>query len=227
MILRRMITTALAAVFLAAWGTGCRSTICYQEQAVERAREFLLREARDLTPEQQAFVRFNDPVLLAENLLGSNNTGLATAAARSQICVTWMIPEKTDVYMVFGISTGRMSDWYPNRLIRKTFTAPDRTRVSAVAAARAFVQDNLYFDLSAKELNAVRFEEPRIVRSSFTLPGDAKGLQFSLIWKAAAEEERIVISGCAAAEHLQGFQVISGGRISVKELQKNCPDQEL
>ena len=224
MIFRRMICTAFAALLLAAWCSGCRTTVYYQDQAVERAREYLLQEARELTPEQQAFVRFNDPVLLAENLLGSGNTGMATATSRSQICVTWMIPEKTDVYMVFGISTGRMWDWYPNRLIRKTFTPPDLSRIAAISAAREFVRNNLYYDLSARELNAVRFENPRILRGK---PAEAQGVPFSLAWQCGGEKEWIVVSGSARDESLQGFSPAVGGRMSAELLRENCPDQEL
>ena len=160
----------------------------------------------------------------AENLLGSGNTGMATATSRSQICVTWMIPEKTDVYMVFGISTGRMWDWYPNRLIRKTFTPPDLSRIAAISAAREFVRNNLYYDLSARELNAVRFENPRILRGK---PAVEQGVPFSLAWQCGGEKEWIVVSGSARDESLQGFSPAVGGRMSAELLRENCPDQEL
>ena len=141
---------AAAALLLAV--SGCRSTAYYQEKAVDRARKYAL-ENMPLTVAQETHIRTSDPLLLGEPLFGPGNVGIAVAGARNQICVTWALPDTDGEYcLVFGISTGRMMDWYPEQIIRKRFPEPDRMRLGAIRQARDYAKHNLFSDISAAEM---------------------------------------------------------------------------
>lgn len=200
--------------------TGCRTEAQYEERAVARAREFLLENSPELSVEQRAFVRYNLPVLLVAGVFGGDGVAVSDV---SQVCITWLIPGEKDAYLVFGASDGRLQSWYPNRLIRKTFSAPDRSMASAIGAARKYVLNGLYYQLSVHEYNCVRFSNPRVLRTAFELPLDPEGnasaeeiearkklTQFSLVWEPADQENKVVISGLASPE-LAGFKVYGGG----------------
>ena len=178
---------------------GCRSDIYYQNLAVEKARKYMLEKADDLDWKQREFVRYSDPVLLHSHVLGSGGLGSSErlGGEQRQICVTWQIPGKKGVYMVFGVSNGRMSNWYPERLIRKDYgTLPDPLAAVA-AAARGYARNNLFDQLSTEQMNHIRFTSPALLLTDFKLeikmPDDpeerkafeaalAKKLQLTLVW---------------------------------------------
>ncbi|MBQ4106850.1 MAG: hypothetical protein IJC73_04645 [Lentisphaeria bacterium] len=220
---------AAAAVLLLACCSGCRSTAWYQEKAVERAREYAL-ENTPLTIAQEAHIRTCDPVLLGEPLFGGSS-GIAAAGARNQICVTWLLPDTDGEYcMVFGVSTGRMIDWYPEQLIRKRFPEPDQVRLKAVVKGREYAKNNLFADISASEMVRVRFAEPEMIRTDFPIFRDLKGspektgsaagqIQFSLVWRADDPSQRVFVAGYLSREGiLSSFTPGIGGRIPLTEL---------
>ncbi len=228
---RRLSAAAIAAAVVLA-ATGCNSTAYYQDRAVQRAREFLLENAPELTPLQVAHVRYNKPTLLAENVLGGGSGGWAAVSERSQICITWLIPGCRDAYLVYGVSSNRMYDWFPERLIRKTFTPVETVRLAAIGAARNYALENLYFDLSKHEYNQVRFSDPRIVRTDFKLDLNPDGnlteaqlarlekqTQFSMIWGEDAEAPTVICG--LAQEDLSGFQICFGGKIEADALRRH------
>ncbi len=223
----------LAVIACCAALTGCRNTAYYQDRAVTRAREYLLENAPELTPTQVAYVRYNKPTLLTENVFSRGFGGWGANSERSQICVTWLIPECENVYLVFGVSSIRMDDWYPNRVIRKVFPKPDRIRLAAVGTARNYATSNLFYDLSVKEYNLVRFADPKIVRTKFELSLDPdkkltaeelaalqKQTQFALVWPLTGEGKSVVICGLGNAD-LGGFKVNFGGKLDDAELAAN------
>ena len=63
-----------------------------------------------------------------------------------QICVTWMIPGKKDLYMVFGVSSARMDGWEPNRIILRDYARYQPVTAGAVSQVRTFAQNN-FFDI--------------------------------------------------------------------------------
>ena len=222
---------AVGAVLLSAMLTGCRTPAWYEERAVARAREFLLENAPELSVEQQAFVRYNLPVLLVGNIFGGYGPAVSEAC---QICPTWVIPGCEEAYLVFGVSDIRMESWYPNRLIRKKFSAKDKTFFAAVAAARKYVQNGLYYDISAHEFNCVRFDMPRVYRTDFEFSLDPDGkagaeavekrkklTQFALVWTPREATDSVVVYGLAADPDLTGFAVYGGGVMSPEYLKKH------
>lgn len=185
----------MAAALLSAAVCGCRSDIYYQSLAVERARQFLLKEADDLDLEQQSYVRYSDPLLLHAPCIGSSgqSRNMTLKSELRQICVTWQIPGKDKLYMVFGVSTGRMADWDPNRLVKRAYPRkhPGISELSKMAIA--YARNNLFEQLSAEEMNFIRFSPPYLLISKFELervltPEELEMPQFSLVWKFPGKE---------------------------------------
>ena len=179
---------------------GCRSDIYYQNRAVERARKFLLKEVTDLDWKQREFVRYTDPVILHSHIVGSKGLGSAKQlkSEQRQICVTWQVPGKEGVYMVFGVSSGRMADWYPDRMIRKNYAKLPNVLANVSAQARDYARNNLFGQISVEEMNRIRFNAPALLLTDFkiniAMPDDpqerkaleaalAKKLQLTLTWE--------------------------------------------
>ena len=156
---------------------GCHSDLHYQEQAVESARKFIYEHARELTPEQFAHVRLTPPVLLTGPVLSRNeNNAVRDSLAggeKIQICVAWRIPGQEKDYLVFGMSEPRMAYWRPLKLIRRSLGKFDFNAQSAMTQARNYTMSSLYSQLSAADLNTVRFTHPEAVLTSFALAEDA------------------------------------------------------
>ncbi len=217
---------------------GCRSTAYHQDRAVQRAREYLLENSPELTPSQVAYVRFNKPTLLTQNIYGKGFGGWGGHSSRYQICISWLIPDQEDIYMVFGVSTAKMNDWYPNRLLRKVFPQEDKDRQSAISSARSYAKNNLYFELSETEYNHLRFADPEIIRTRFKLnldperkltadqlAAEEKRPQFSLVWRTPGFERPVVVCGLGR-DHLAGFSINFGGCIDEGELRQNTVGPE-
>jgi len=215
---------------------GCQSDRYYQQRAVERAREFLLQEARELTPSEAAKVRFEDPVLLTVPMLDYGTTTLDTG--RQPVYITWRMPERNLDYLVFGVSTVRMDDWYPNRLIRKNFKHPISTVPLAAEVARTYAVKNLQAQLSVEELNRVRLQHPWVLLTDFELnfnPGgdlDAKALalaavnakrktQYSLVWRGEDDKTPQVVFCGLSAPSLSGWKINFAGVLAADEVRRH------
>ena len=188
---------------LALIAAGCRSELHYQHRAVDRARKYLLENCRDLSSEDIYFVRFNAPLLLHSPVLGAFDEETSREKLVSelqQICVTWVIPGRKDLYMVFGVSGARMDGWEPNRILIRNYDRYVPVLANAIAISRTFAQNNFSDDLRARELNTIRFAFPYLMRTNFDLNFDSYGkisgeelaeirkqaagkIQYSLVWK--------------------------------------------
>lgn len=226
---KRMLPVIAALAALLTLASGCRSTAFYQDRAVERARTYLLENASELTPIETAYIRYNKPVLLSEAVLGEK-AGWEASSGMNQICVTWLLPEREDAYLVFGVSDVRMVDWKPKQLIRKKFTPPDKNRLAMIGMARAYTINNLFAELGEHATNHVRFADPEIIRTNFTvthdhdrkLPEDAlrNKVQYSLVWRIQGESRVIIVCGSGNA-NLSGFQILFGGFVEPLELEQH------
>ncbi|MBP5531101.1 MAG: hypothetical protein J6Y54_03615, partial [Lentisphaeria bacterium] len=214
----------------------CESDRYYQQRAVGRAREFLLKEARELTPTEAARVRFEDPVLLTVEMIEFGMQNLDVG--RQPIYITWRMPERGLEYLVFGVSTARMDDWHPNRLIRKTFKHPISTVPAAAGTARNYAVQNLQAQLSVEELNRVRLQHPWVLLTDFepilNPKGDldAKALklaaenarkrtQYSLVWKGAGDNDPQVVFCGLSKPSLEGWQVNFAGVLDADEVRRH------
>lgn len=199
------VTAVFSAFVLLGTLCGCRSDIYYQNRAVERARAFLLKEAKDMELHQQEFIRYADPVILHSHILGKTSHGLQEQLETElrQICVTWQLPGQQGVYMVYGVSNGRMAEWQPERVIRKTFVNDASPLAAAAAQAVNYTVNNLAGDLNKVELNKIRFTAPALHMTNFEVsvkrPEDpeeraafdakhAQKVQYSLVWELDADK---------------------------------------
>ena len=66
----RTVVTAGVLILAAAVLCGCRSDAYYQNRAAERARKYLLEEAKGLSAEEKYYISFNDPVFLISPIIG-------------------------------------------------------------------------------------------------------------------------------------------------------------
>ncbi len=226
----------LAALLFAAVLCGCHSDQYYHNDAVERAREFLLKNCDDLSSEQIYFVRFNAPVLLHAPVLKSSGANAnRLPVEKHQICVTWMIPGKDKLYMVFGVSSGRMSDWSPNRMVYKSVIKSRTVLPDAAAKSVKYAKNNLRGELSAREFNFVRYSMPWLLSTDFELNFntdgklDASGIsdakkktegkkQYSVVWKFGGRN--LVCSGLASAG-FNGWDIMMAGIVDDATLSRH------
>ena len=154
---------------------GCHSDAYYQEQAVESAREFIYKHARELTPEQYSMVKFNPPVILVGSVFkpaGSTEARKAVVGEeKRQICITWRVPGADVDYLVYGVSEPRMAYWKPLRLIRRRISPAPPGPAAALAGARQYAVTALDGQLDFADLNKVRFTHPSLLLTAFPLQG--------------------------------------------------------
>ena len=154
---------------------GCHSDAYYQEQAVESAREFIFKHARELTPEQYSVVKFNPPVILVGSVFKPAGSTQARKSVmgeeKRQICITWRIPGADADYLVYGVSEPRMAFWKPLRLIRRRVSPAPAGPAAALATARQYAVTALDGQLKFADLNTVRFTHPSLLLTAFPLQG--------------------------------------------------------
>ena len=224
---------------------GCRSDAYYQNRAVERAREYLLDEAKELTAEEKYFVTFNDPVFLTSPIIGtydfSKERSLDAAILNDQllqICISWKLPKRDEWYMVYGASNGRMDFWYPDRLVRKKFAQAKVSELEqATTTSRTYAKNNLFDLMSAAEQNFIRFYFPAVYETKFepnfnptgsetpeniekAKDSAAKMTQYSLVWERPGQEEIVVFCGFGRAE-MAGWKINFAGKTSADELRRH------
>ena len=184
---------------------------------MEKARKYLLENCSTLSVDDIYFVRFNAPLLLHAPVLGYNDGNREPGRLSSelqQICITWMLPGKKDLYMVFGVSGARMDGWEPNRIILRDYKDYQPVLLGAVNKTRGYAQNNFFADLEVRESNLVRFSFPYLMRTKFDLNFNPDGkknadelaeirksasgkIQYSLVWKFGGRN--LVFAGLASA----------------------------
>lgn len=187
-------------IFTALLFCGCHSDQYYQNEAVGRARKFLLQNTHDLDAGQINYVRFNSPVLLHSPVLGNitdRSSPLNLAHEQHQVCVTWIIPGKKDLYMVYGVSSARMSDWYPERLIKRSYRHDVAVIPQAAAKCVAYSKVNFFAQMTPEEINLVRFTMPFLYQGKFALNFDPAGkadqAEMAALRKKAAGKKQYVL----------------------------------
>lgn len=240
-----MRTVVCGAALCAVLFGGCRSDVYYQNRAVERAREFLLKEAGELTAEEKYFVTFNDPVFLTSPIIGDTgflrDTSVNAPVLNDQliqICISWKLPSREEWYLVYGASNGRMDFWYPDRLIRKKFALSKVSDLEkATELSRTYARDNLFDLMSVAEQNFIRFHFPAVLETDFEAnfnptgkakPRDiadaremaAKSTQYTLVWELPDKKEVAVFCGFGGAE-MSRWDINFAGRLSTDELNRH------
>jgi hypothetical protein len=238
-------TVACGAAVCAAVFGGCHSDVYYQNRAVERAREYLLKEAGELNAEERYFVIFNDPVFLTSPIIGSTEFIKDSAIDAPvlndqliQICISWKLPSRDEWYLVYGASNGRMDFWYPDRLVRKKFALSKISDLEkATTLSRTYARDNLFDLMSAAEQNTIRFHFPSLLETNFepnfNPTGDktqqeideakekaAQSIQYTLVWELPDKKDVAVFCGFGDAE-MAGWNINFAGRVSLEELTRH------
>ena len=220
---------------------GCHSDIYYQNRAVERARKFLLNNNQNFNQNDRLsvadinYVRFNAPVLLHAPVLGDGSRSSRSGKLESdlqQICVTWLVPGRKNLYMVFGVSGARMDYWFPDRVLLRTYNQNVPALVSVLNNARSFAQNNFYPDMSVREINHVRFSYPYLLRTDIAinyevdfLPAPEKAaklrkeagskVQYSLVWQL---DGRNLVITMLADKGLKNAGIVFAGFLQEEEL---------
>ncbi len=222
---------SVIAVFL----VSCKSDDYYREQAVISARKYVLKNSKDLDIIQQEYIRFNKPVIMAENILGKYPDAKTSimAGETSQVCIAWVVPGEKDAFIVFGTSDNRLFDWSPYRLIRKSYKTREYNKITAFSDAAKYAMNNMLY-LSTEQRNRVRFGVPQIVKTKFPLDFNPMGrlkqedvdqlkalpLQTSFAWESFTKGKKIVVCGVGAAE-FAGWTPIFGQEMDDSDLKQN------
>ena len=238
-----MVGKVILFLFSALIFCGCRSDISYQNRAIDRARSYLLKNCENLTSDEMYFIRYNSPYLLHAPLLGGKRerTPEKLQSELKQICVAWLLPGKDDLYMVFGVSSGRMDYWYPERILIRNYKSPEFVVPAAAESARKYTQNNFFKEMDRKEINRVRFSFPALVRSKFELNYNVDGkltdkevaarkakdnslIQYSLVWKL--DGRNLVFAGLAG-KGMKNWSLKLADFMSDEELNKYVLHQVL
>jgi len=221
--------------------TGCHSDIYYQDRAAQRARKFLLECNGDLSSEDRLnisdinYIRFNAPVLLYSPVLGDDSRSSRDGKLESellQICVTWLIPGREKLYMVFGVSDARMDYWFPNRVLLRTYDPKVPALTGVLNNARNFVRNNFYSDMEPDEINHVRFGYPYLLRTDIAINYNTNGtdnadevaasrkaagkkIQYSLVWELG---KRNLVVTMLADKGVKNAGIVFGGFLTDEEL---------
>ena len=222
------------AAALALWSAGCQSAQHYQAQAAEKAREYLLEHAPELTAEEVAYVKYNEPVFLYNQILGDHSLGKeeTTSSYQQEVDITWQIPGRDELYLVVGESSENLFFWTPTRLIRKKFVNQPLGQLSALSQARSYVTNFWSEELSSREMNSVLYLFPEIRETNLELNFNPEGKfsdealakiresvkkrhQISLVWRG--DDREIVFSGYAN-DTISGWSLLFAGMIPETEL---------
>lgn len=226
----RLFLTMTAPTVLIFVFSACNTTDYYRDQAVQRARKFLLAEEKNLTLAQQEYIKFNKPVIMTEPIFPQFSTDSATSGTLSHVCIAWVLEGEKNAYVVFGASDNRLQDWTPNRVILKRYDPPARKYHAARQSAVNFAMNNFLY-LSDRQRNLIRFEVPETIITDYQFDQEKlksiklseeklKSLvQITFVWRSTRAEHKLFVCG-AGAKDLEGWIPIFGGETTVAELRE-------
>lgn len=203
---------------------GCRTPEYYQDQAVQKARAFLLKKCPQLTYAESSYVRYNKPVILHNNIIGGTDSLEASTilSDMNQIQIVWHIPGQENFYAVWGACSSTLRDYTPERLLIRKFNAEDTNRKIALRKAREYIIGNMFSTLSVEDYNDLRFRDPEIFYSRFELDKDyapAKDeVQFAFIWNLKSRKDiRLAVIG-NGRRNLADFKPLSGSELNADDI---------
>ena len=185
----------------------------YTDKAVTRGRKLALNKMKFLTPNQRAYIEFNKPVIIYDEILTPTSYTEPT-----QICLVWHVPNMKKSVVVYGVGSFDLQGWNPDQVLLQKFEYRDKLREISTTAGVKYVMNKMLF-LNDKERNNVRFSSPNIYITDFKIDTsvklieddeiakaqmtkDFKGYQqVSLIWNTADRNKKIVVTGLAKKDY--------------------------
>lgn len=208
---------------------GCQTPEYYQEQAVIKAREFLLKNSPDLSLDEIAYIKYNRPVIVHEGIFASTLSVKSSVIGSdlSQIGVLWQLPERKDMIMVWGVSSESLAFFRPERVIVREIKLANKNLEKAQAEAKKLILNSLIKELSIEEYNYIRFAEPEIWISSFVFDKGEKAsvnssdiMQIAFVWKIRGGEFSAVAAGETDKDFSQ-FVPYASGVFSAEDLKED------
>lgn len=203
---------------------GCRTPEYYQDQAVQKARSFLLKRNPQLTYEENSYIRFNKPVIVHSNIIGGADSLDASTITGdlNQIQIIWQVPGQEKFYSVWGVCSSGMRDYCPERIFVRKFTPLDINRQNALKRARAYIIGSLFATLSVEDYNDLRFRDPEISYSNFELEKSIMPkkdeFQFAFVWQLKSKPDtKFVVIG-NGRKNLADFTPVSGSELSTADV---------
>jgi hypothetical protein len=108
----KFVLTLTVSLFLC----GCASDEFYKDKAADSAREFLLNNLANISPENKAYIDYTYPEILAAPILQNY----------SQFCFAWDLPSPEVTLLVYGSSKNNLRAWFPLRVIIKEYTEEEK-----------------------------------------------------------------------------------------------------
>ena len=217
----------LLALLSAICASGCRTPEFYQDQAVQKARTYLLKKCPQLSYEESSFIRYNKPAILHSDILGDTDslTASTVTSDMKQIQIVWHVPGNENFYSVWGACSSTMRDFSPERIFIRKFRHADTMRIEAVKRAKAYITGHLFGTLSVEDYNDIRFREPEISFSSFelekSLSPDDGCFQFAMIWQIKSKPGiQLVVIG-NARRNLADFIPVSASELAASDILNN------
>ena len=233
----------------------------YSDFAVEKAREYALENLRGVSETQRNFIRYTQPQIF-ENTIFPRMTMAIPEQGHIKInkpeklpqapgkdfmhsCVVWESPELGAMVVVSGAGERSMRGWKPNHLQVKNYVADDRALKKALKTCAEYALNNMP-DLSAAELNRIRFSNPSFYYTvlpvknendtpqiqwgdeAWSASGKAENMevQYSLVWPADSQDSRIVFTGYTKTGGIQQWQFAAAELMTIEKLEQNQLPEE-
>ena len=206
---------------------GCRTPEYYQDQAVQKARTYLLKNSPQLSFEESSYIRFNKPVILHSNIVGGVDSLTSTRIKSNinQVQIAWNIPGNTTFFTVWGVCSSTMRDFTPERIFVREFNPQDLERRIAINKSRSGVAKHLFSLLSVEDYNDLRFRDPEIYNSKFQLDEEIMPkddfLQFAVVWTLKSNPDTQVVVIGNGKVNLEEFQVVSCSELTRADVEEN------
>ena len=199
-----------AAVMTLLFFTGCVTD--YRAEAAEDAREYLLENLEGLTVLQQNYIRYNDPIILNQELWKSTvpdaipDAHIVTRHERNTYadprrdmmmqCFGWRVPGMDKDVLVVGTAQRDFRFWEVNRIVLRSREKRDLAGSKIRKKAMMFAVSALP-ELKGQIYHKVRFATPDVHKTIFLLDQPKKpATQDSWLdfLKVAAAKEPLQIS---------------------------------
>ncbi len=101
----------------------------YSDEAVEKARKYVLEKMPELSQSAVHDVEFTRPLIYQRKLF-SRASRDSSKRDIAETCIVWKMPDSDGQnIVVFGVGQARLDDWYPVRVIIKKFDLEEEAKL--------------------------------------------------------------------------------------------------